>query len=122
MDFLLSAIDAVGRVIEVVLLYVENHHWVFAFAAGGYVFYLHDKAVHARFDALEKRIDEVRTRLAVEWEGAEGNSGCGPAKPGPFFALVDTALPRCRLKISKSEAFARKDSVNPALGLTDYCW
>ena len=67
MDFLLSAIDAVGRAIEVVLLYVESHHWVFAFAAGGYVFYLHDKAVHARFDALEKRIDEVRKRLAVEW-------------------------------------------------------
>jgi hypothetical protein len=39
---------------------------VFAFAAGGYVFYLHDKAVHARFDALEKRVDEVRKRLAVE--------------------------------------------------------
>jgi len=34
--------------------------------AGGYVFYLHDKAVHARFDALEKRVDEVRKRLAIE--------------------------------------------------------
>jgi hypothetical protein len=66
MDFLLSAIDAVGRAIEVVLLYVENHHWVFAFMVGGYVFYLHDKAVHARFDALEKRVDEVRKRLAIE--------------------------------------------------------
>lgn len=66
MDVLLSAIDAVGRAIELVLAYVETHHWVFAFAAGGYAFYLHDKAVHARFDALEKRLDEVRKRLALE--------------------------------------------------------
>jgi hypothetical protein len=45
---------------------VETHHWIFAFLAGGYVFYLHDRAVHARFDALEKRVDEVRKRLALE--------------------------------------------------------
>ena len=67
MDFLLSAIGAVGHAIELVLIYVESHHWVFAFLVGGYVFYLHDKAVHARFDALEKRLDEVRKRIAVEF-------------------------------------------------------
>ena len=40
---------------------------VFAFLGGGYVFYLHDRAVHARFDALDKRVDEVRKRLAVDY-------------------------------------------------------
>ncbi|MGY4448087.1 hypothetical protein ACVWZR_002747 [Bradyrhizobium sp. i1.3.1] len=34
---------------------------------GGYVFYLHDRSVHARFDALDKRIDEIRKRLAIEY-------------------------------------------------------
>ena len=66
MDVLLGAVAAVGRGIEQVFIYVETHHWIFAFLAGGYVFYLHDRAVHARFDALEKRVDEVRKRLAVE--------------------------------------------------------
>ena len=66
MDVLLAAVAAVWHAIEQVLNYVESHHWIFAFLAGGYIFYLHDKAVHARFDALEKRLDEVRKRLAVE--------------------------------------------------------
>jgi hypothetical protein len=66
MDVLSGAIAAVGHAIEQVLLYVEGHHWIFALLAGGYIFYLHDKAVHARFDALEKRIDEIRKRLALE--------------------------------------------------------
>ena len=66
MDALLGVIAAVWHAIEQVLNYVESHHWIFAFLAGGYIFYLHDKAVHARFDALEKRVDEVRKRLAVE--------------------------------------------------------
>jgi hypothetical protein len=66
MDVLLGAVAAVGHAIEQVAIYVETHHWIFAFLAGGYVFYLHDRAVHARFDALEKRVDEVRKRLAVE--------------------------------------------------------
>jgi hypothetical protein len=66
MDVLLGAIAGVWHAIEQVLNYVESHHWIFAFLAGGYIFYLHDKAVHARFDALEKRIDEIRKRLAVD--------------------------------------------------------
>ena len=33
----------------------------------GYMFYLHDRSLHARFDALEKRLDEVRKRLAVDY-------------------------------------------------------
>jgi len=66
MDVLLGAIAAVGHGIEQVLVYVESHHWIFAALAGGYIFYLHDKAVHARFDALDKRVDEIRKRLALE--------------------------------------------------------
>ena len=61
MDVLSSAIAAFWYSIEQVLNYIETHHWIFAFLAGGYVFYLHDKAVHARFDALEKRIDEIKS-------------------------------------------------------------
>ena len=67
MDVLLGALAFVGHAIEVVLNYVETHHWIFGLAALGYVFYLHDRALHARFDALEKRVDEIRKRLAVEY-------------------------------------------------------
>ena len=67
MDFLLDALVAVGHGIEQVLLYVESHHWIFGLLVLGYVFHLHDKGLHARFDALDKRIDEIRKRLAVEY-------------------------------------------------------
>ena len=67
MDVLLNAIAFVGHAIEAVLRYIENHHWIFGLAALGYIFYLHDRAVHARFDELEKRIDEIRKRLALEY-------------------------------------------------------
>jgi hypothetical protein len=50
-----------------VLAYVESHHWIFGFLAAGYLFYLHDRAVHERFDAIEKRVDEIRKRLAIEY-------------------------------------------------------
>ena len=66
MDVLLDAVFAVGRTIEWALLYVESHHWLFGFFVLGYIFYLHDKALHARFDTLEKRVDEIRKRLALE--------------------------------------------------------
>ena len=29
-------------------------------------FYLHDRSLHARFDALDKRVDELRKRMAVD--------------------------------------------------------
>jgi len=67
MDVLLNALAFLGRAIEDVLRYIESHHWVFGLAALGYIFYLHDRAVHARFDQLEKRIDEIRKRLALEY-------------------------------------------------------
>jgi hypothetical protein len=67
MDVLLNALALVGHGIEDVLRYIESHHWIFGLAALGYIFYLHDRAVHARFDQLEKRIDEIRKRLALEY-------------------------------------------------------
>ena len=67
MDVLLSIVASIGHAIEQVLVYIEKHHWIFGFLAGGYIFYLHDRAIHARFDALDKRVDEVRKRLAAEY-------------------------------------------------------
>jgi hypothetical protein len=67
MDVLLAIVVAVGHAIEQVLVYVESHHWIFGFLAAGYIFYLYDKALHARFDAIEKRLDEIRKRLAAEY-------------------------------------------------------
>jgi hypothetical protein len=32
----------------------------------GYIFRLHDKSLHARLDAIDKRLDEVRRRLACD--------------------------------------------------------
>jgi hypothetical protein len=67
MDVLWDIVVAVGHAIEQVLVYVETHHWIFGFLAGGYIFYLHDRGLHARFDALDRRVDEIRKRLAVEY-------------------------------------------------------
>jgi hypothetical protein len=67
MDAVLGFFALVGHAIEAVLVYVESHHWIFGFLAGGYIFYLHDRALHARFDELDKKIDEIRKRLAIEY-------------------------------------------------------
>jgi hypothetical protein len=67
MDALWNTIVVVGQAIEAVLIYVETHHWIFGFLAGGYIFYLHDRGLHARFDALDKRVDEIRKRLAIDY-------------------------------------------------------
>jgi hypothetical protein len=67
MDVVLGMIAFAGHAIETVLLYVESHHWIFGLAALGYIFYLHDRALHARFDTMEKRLDEIRKRLAIEY-------------------------------------------------------
>jgi hypothetical protein len=67
MDVLLSFFAVTGHAIEAVLAYIESHHWIFGLLALGYIFYLHDRALHARFSALEKRLDEIRKRLAVEY-------------------------------------------------------
>jgi hypothetical protein len=67
MDALLGIVTFIGHAIEAVLIYVESHHWIFGLLGLGYIFYLHDRALHARFDAMEKRVDEIRKRLAIEY-------------------------------------------------------
>ena len=67
MDVLQDIVAFIGHAIEAALIYIESHHWIFGLLALGYIFYLHDRALHARFDALEKRLDEIRKRLAVEY-------------------------------------------------------
>jgi hypothetical protein len=67
MEALLGIVTLIGHAIEAVLAYVESHHWIFGLVALGYIFYLHDRALHARFDAIEKRVDEIRKRLAIEY-------------------------------------------------------
>ena len=67
MESLWSIFVWIGHAIEAVLVYVETHHWIFGLALIGYMFYLHDRSLHARFDALDKRVDEIRKRLAVDY-------------------------------------------------------
>jgi hypothetical protein len=67
MDVVFTVFAFIGHAIEAVLAYVETHHWIFGFLVAGYMFYLHDRAVHARFDELEKQVHEIRKRLALEY-------------------------------------------------------
>ena len=67
MDVVWEIAVFIGHAIEQVLIYVETHHRIFGFVAGGYIFYLHDRGLHARFDALDRRMDEIRKRLAIEY-------------------------------------------------------
>ena len=67
MESVWDIVGAVGHGIDQVVVYIETHHWIFGFLAAAYVFYVHDRGLHARFDTLEKRIDEIRKRLAVEY-------------------------------------------------------
>jgi hypothetical protein len=67
MDVVWDILVFTGHAIEAVLAYVETHHWIFGFLVAGYIFYLHDRAVHARFDDLEKQVQEIRKRLALEY-------------------------------------------------------
>jgi hypothetical protein len=66
MNFLLGLITLIGSATEHALGYLERHHWFFGVMAVGYIFHLHDKALHARFDALDRRLDEIRKRLACD--------------------------------------------------------
>jgi len=67
MDVVWAVLAFMGHAIEAMMGYIETHHWIFGFLVAGYIFYLHDRAVHARFDALDKRLDEIRKRLAIEY-------------------------------------------------------
>jgi hypothetical protein len=46
-----------------VLGYLDRHNLFFGFVVVSYLFYLHGKSLHARLDALDKRLDEIRKRL-----------------------------------------------------------
>jgi hypothetical protein len=63
---ILGLATLIGSATEQALGYLELHHWFFGFIVIGYIFHLHDKSLHARFDALGKRIDEIRRRLACD--------------------------------------------------------
>jgi hypothetical protein len=66
MNFFLGLVTFIGSVAERALAYLEHHHWLFGMMAVGYIFHLHDKALHARFDAIDRRLDEIRKRLACD--------------------------------------------------------
>ncbi len=63
---LLGLVTLMGGATEQALGYLERHHWFFGLIVIGYIFQLHDKSLHARFDALDKRVDEIRRRLACD--------------------------------------------------------
>ena len=64
MSSLLGFVALIGSATEQALGYLERHHWFVGFIVIGYIFHLHDKSLHARFDALDRRLDEIRKRLA----------------------------------------------------------
>ena len=63
---LLGIVNIIGSATEQALRYLEHHHWFFGIILIGYIFRLHDKSLHARFNALDKRVDEIRKRLAFD--------------------------------------------------------
>ena len=63
---LLDLVDFIGSATEHAVRYLDHHHWFFGIILFGYIFRLHDKSLHARFNALDKRVDEIRKRLACD--------------------------------------------------------
>ena len=66
MSSLLGFVALAGSATEQVLGYLERHHWFFGVLVIGYIFHLHDKSLHARFDALDRRLDRISKRLACD--------------------------------------------------------
>jgi hypothetical protein len=66
MIMLLELLNIIASAAEQALRYLAHHHWFFGFSLFCYVFRLHDRSVHARFSALDKRVDEIRKRLACD--------------------------------------------------------
>jgi hypothetical protein len=62
----LNLLNVIASASEQALRYLEHHHWFFRFILFAYLFRLHDRSVHARFNALDKRVDEIRKRLACD--------------------------------------------------------
>jgi len=67
MELLWGVLVWIGHAIGAVFDFVESHHWIFGLLVIGYILYLHDRSLHARFDALDKRVDELRKRMAVDY-------------------------------------------------------
>jgi hypothetical protein len=63
---LLDLLNIIASAASESLRYLEHHHWFFGFILFAYVFRLHDRSVHARFSALDRRVDEIRKRLACD--------------------------------------------------------
>jgi hypothetical protein len=61
---LINLINVAEGASEHALQYLEQHHWFFGFLIFAYLFRFHDRSVHARFSALDKRVDEIWKRLA----------------------------------------------------------
>jgi hypothetical protein len=66
MIMLLDLLNVVASAAEQALRYLAHHHWFFGFVLFFYLFRLHDRSVQARFSALDKRVDEIRKRLACD--------------------------------------------------------
>ena len=64
MSSLWEFVALTGGTIDRVIGYLDHHHWFFGFVVIGCIFYLHDKSLHVRFDALDRRLDEIRKRIA----------------------------------------------------------
>jgi hypothetical protein len=64
MSSLWKSVIIAGGGAEQVLGYLDRHHWFFGFIVVGYIFYLNDRSLHTRFDVVDKRLDEIRKRLA----------------------------------------------------------
>jgi hypothetical protein len=62
---LLGLVGIIGSGTEQAIRYLDHHHWFFGIIVIGYIFRLHDKSIHARF-RLDKRVDEIRKRLACD--------------------------------------------------------
>lgn len=66
MELLWGIFVWIGHAIGAVFDFVESHHWIFGLLVIGYILFLHDRSLHARFDALDKRVDDLRKRMAVD--------------------------------------------------------
>ena len=66
MSSLLGFVALAGSATEQVLGYLERHHWFFGVLVIDYIFHLHEKSLHGRFDTLDRRLDGIMKRLACD--------------------------------------------------------
>jgi len=66
MIMLLDLLNIIANAAGQAVRYLAHHHWFFGFVLFCYVYRLHGRSVHARFSALDKRVDEIRKRLACD--------------------------------------------------------